>query len=55
MRLFFMLPVIMCLVWAVYLKLNDYELKQGMGGFIKIIGFNLVLALFLTVMIYVTR
>ncbi len=55
LRLFFILPVIMCLIWWWYLKSNNYSMKQGLKGFAYIIAFNLILVGFFSIMIHITR
>ncbi len=55
LRLFFILPVIMCLIWWWYLKSHNYSVKQGMKGFAYIIAFNLILVGFFSLMIHLTR
>ena len=53
-RLFFLLPIIMCAIWALYLYGKGYRLKDGMKGFIHILIFNAVIISFFVVMILVT-
>ncbi|KGJ90225.1 hypothetical protein [Thalassotalea sp. ND16A] len=55
MRLFFLLPVIMCLVWWWYLTKHGYSAKQGLKGFAYILAFNLIIAGFFTLMIHITQ
>lgn len=54
-RLFFILPIVMCLIWWAYLRHHNYTAKQGLKGFGYILGFNLVLIGFFTLMIQVTQ
>ena len=54
MRLFFILPIIMCVVWLWYLQKNNYTAKQGIKGFAYIFAFNLILIGFFSLMIYIT-
>ncbi len=54
-RLFFIVPIIMCLIWWGYLRQNNYTAKQGLKGFIYILAFNLILIGFFTLMIYLTQ
>ncbi len=54
-RLFFILPIIMCAIWWWYLTNRGYSLKEGLKGFIYILVFNAVIVLFFTTMIYITR
>jgi hypothetical protein len=54
-RLFFLLPILMCAIWWWYLNNHGYTLKSGLKGFIYILIFNSVLISFLTLMIWVTH
>jgi hypothetical protein len=54
-KFLFLVPFSMCLIWWLYLKEKGYTLKQGLKGFAYILGFNLVIAAFFTVMIFVTH
>lgn len=54
-RLFFLLPIIMCLFWWQYLKSKGCSVKDGIKGFAYIIGFNAVLIGFFVMMLFLTR
>jgi len=54
-KLFFLLPIIMCAIWWRYLDSRGYSLKEGLKGFIYILSFNSVLILFFVLMIWVTH
>jgi len=54
-KLFFLLPVIMCFVWWWYLNNHGYSLKEGLKGFGYILAFNTLIIGFFSLMIYVTR
>lgn len=54
-KLFFLLPIIMCAIWWWFLNDKGYSLKEGLKGFIYIISFNTILILFLVMMIWVTH
>jgi len=54
-RLFFLLPIIMCIVWWWYLNSRGYSLKEGLKGFVYILSFNAVIVLFFVTMLYVTH
>jgi len=54
-KLFFLLPVLMCSIWAWYLNQHGYSVKSGLNGFLYIIAFNLVIILFFVTMIWVTH
>lgn len=55
LRLLFLLPLIMCFLWWLYLRDNQYTLKQGLRGFLFIIGINLVIGGFFALMLVVTN
>ena len=54
-RLFFLLPIIMCAIWWWYLNNRGYSLKEGLKGFIYILSFNAVMVLFFVMMIVLTH
>jgi len=54
-KLFFLLPIIMCTIWWVYLNNRGYNIKEGSKGFMYILSFNAVIVLFFVTMIYVTH
>jgi hypothetical protein len=54
-RLFFLLPIMMCAIGWWYLNDKGYSLKEGLRGFIYIVSFNVVLILFFVMMIWITH
>jgi hypothetical protein len=54
-KLFFFLPIIMCLFWWRYLDAKGFSVKEGVKGFAYIIALNMVLIGFLVMMVYVTH
>lgn len=54
-KLFFLLPIIMCLFWWRYLKAKECSVRDGVKGFTYIIVFNTVLIGFFIVMLFATR
>lgn len=54
-KLFFLLPLLMCAVWWWYINSKGYSVKQAWKGFAYIIGFNVVVILFFTLMLFLTR
>lgn len=54
-KLFFLLPILMSLVWYLFLRQNQIPIKQGMRGFGYILAFNLILALVLWALVLLTR
>ena len=53
-KLLFLLPIIMCLLWYAYLRQHGWSITQGKGGFAYIISFNLVIALTLWLLMLLT-
>ena len=54
-KLLFVIPLLMCVIWYLYLQQNNWTLAQGKKGFLYIISFNLVIALVLTILVFATR
>ncbi|WP_105199687.1 MULTISPECIES: hypothetical protein [unclassified Pseudoalteromonas] len=54
-RLLFLLPVILCAAWWLFLNANNIPLKQGRKGFFYIIIFSLFVLGFFTLMVYITN
>ncbi len=54
-RLMFLLPIVLCLLWFFFLKQNNLSLKQGKKGFLYILGFSSLILGFFTLMIFVTN
>ncbi|WP_187346262.1 MULTISPECIES: hypothetical protein [Idiomarina] len=53
-RFIFLIPLVLSLAWLIYLKLNGWTIKQGLKGFAYIAIFSTVIALFYTLMMWVT-
>jgi hypothetical protein len=54
-RLMFLLPIVLCLLWFFFLKQNNLSVKQGKKGFLYILGFSGFILGFFTLMIFVTN
>lgn len=54
-RLMFLLPIVLCFLWFIFLKQNNLDLKQGKKGFLYILGFSGFILGFFTLMIFVTN
>lgn len=54
-RLFFLLPVVMCALWWFYLNQKGYSAKDGIKGFVYILALNAVIIGFFLMMIVVTK
>ncbi|WP_168171542.1 hypothetical protein [Lacimicrobium sp. SS2-24] len=55
LRLLFLIPAVLCLIWYLYLRHQGYSLKQGKQGFIYILMFSAVIAAFYTLMLWLTN
>ncbi|GAB3034555.1 hypothetical protein [Bowmanella dokdonensis] len=55
LRLLFLIPAILCLIWYLYLRHNGYTAAQGKQGFIYIFVFSAVIAAFYTLMLWLTH
>ncbi|QOL26989.1 hypothetical protein LP316_06780 [Thalassotalea sp. LPB0316] len=53
-RLFFLIPIIMCAIWWWYLRSKGFQAKDGIKGFAYIIAFNAIIIAFFILMIWVT-
>ncbi|MCC5855383.1 MAG: hypothetical protein JJU10_06835 [Idiomarina sp.] len=54
-RLLFLIPLGLCLLWTLYLQLNGYKLQDGKKGYIYILIVSAVIALFYTLMWWLTN
>ncbi|WP_170176784.1 hypothetical protein [Litorilituus sediminis] len=54
-RLFFLLPILMCAIWWWYLNQRGYTAKQGLKGYLYILAFNTIIIGFFALMIWVTN
>ncbi|WP_164483522.1 hypothetical protein [Paraglaciecola hydrolytica] len=54
-RFLFLLPVTLCLIWFVYLRIRGYSLSQGKQGFIYILVSSTTIAIFYSVMLWLTQ
>jgi uncharacterized membrane protein YadS len=53
-RLLFLIPVVLCLIWILYLQANNYSLKQGKQGFVYILIFSAAVATVYTLLMFLT-
>lgn len=54
-RFLFLIPLLLCLGWFVYLKQNGYTLEQGKKGFIYILVISSAIAAFYGILIPLTH
>jgi len=50
----FLLPLLLCLIWWMFLRYNGIPLAQGTKGFLWILAIGIGLASFLSLMVYLT-
>ncbi len=53
-RFLFLIPIILCALWMLYLHMSGKTLRQGFKGFINIAVFSAVVAAFYTVLLWLT-
>lgn len=53
-RYFFIIPLLLSLLWLLYLRTNGWTLKQGYKGFVYIAVLSAVIAAFYTAMMFLT-
>ncbi|MBY6187049.1 hypothetical protein KUV89_10475 [Marinobacter hydrocarbonoclasticus] len=51
----FLIPMMLCLLWYVYLQVNGYSLKQGQKGFIYILVFSAGLLGVMSLLLWLTN
>lgn len=52
---FFLLPLLACLGWYLYLYYRGYPLRQGLRGFIWILAVSTALTAIFTVLMWLTH
>jgi len=55
LKIIVLVPLILSLLWFGYLKTNGYTLSQGKQGFTYILVLSSVIALFYTLMLFLTH
>ncbi len=55
LRLLFLIPLVLCFLWYIYLRENNWTIAQGKKGFIYILSFSAAIGGFFTLMIYLTH
>ncbi|MCG7530893.1 hypothetical protein MHM98_05920 [Psychrobium sp. MM17-31] len=48
----FLIPIILCILWALYLNAKGWKLSQGKQGFKWILGIGAGIGLFYTIMLW---
>ena len=55
LRLLFLLPLTLCLLWYAYLRANNWTISQGKQGFLYIFAFSSTIAAFFALMLFLTK
>ncbi|SFV23599.1 hypothetical protein [Pseudidiomarina donghaiensis] len=53
-RFLFLIPLLLSVIWLVYLRVNGWSLKQGLKGFIYIAIFSGFIAVVYTLLLWLT-
>lgn len=53
-RYLFIIPLLLSVIWVLYLRVNGWSLKQGYKGFVYIAVVSAVIAAFYTAMMFLT-
>lgn len=51
----FLFPLLLSILWWLFLRLNGWTIKQGIKGFYWIAGLSLLLISFLTMMMHLAQ
>lgn len=55
MRFLFLIPLLLCFSWWLYLRANNWSFEQGKKGYLAIIGFSTFIGGFFTLMLFLTN
>lgn len=55
LRLLVLIPIILCLLWTIYLRSQGYRLSDGKKGYVHIIVISAVIILFYSMMYLLTQ
>lgn len=53
-RYLFIIPLLLSIIWLLYLRLNGWSIRQGYKGFVYIAVISAVIAAFYTAMMFLT-
>ncbi|WP_416305834.1 hypothetical protein [Neptunicella sp. SCSIO 80796] len=54
-KFLFLIPTLLCLGWFLYLRQYGYSFEQGKKGYTYILIFSAVIALFYTILLWLTH
>lgn len=55
LRIIILIPLLLSILWFFYLQVRGYSLEQGKQGFLYILVFSMVIAVFYSFMLWVTH
>lgn len=55
LRIIILIPLLLLVLWFIYLKLNKFSFEQGKQGFVYILVISSVIALFYSGMLFLTH
>ncbi|WP_169929463.1 hypothetical protein [Pseudidiomarina aestuarii] len=53
-RFLFLIPLVLSVLWFIYLRVNGWTLRQGLRGFIYILIFSSFVAIVYTLLLWLT-
>ncbi|CUA84590.1 hypothetical protein [Pseudidiomarina woesei] len=53
-RFLFLIPLLLSVIWLIYLRINGWSLKQGLKGFIYIAIFSGFIAVIYSLLLWLT-
>ncbi|CAB0150384.1 hypothetical protein PSI9734_00935 [Pseudidiomarina piscicola] len=53
-RFLFLIPLVLCLLWWVYLNVNGYTFKQGRKGYVTILIVSAFIAIVYSLLLWLT-
>ncbi|WP_198677148.1 hypothetical protein [Aliidiomarina iranensis] len=54
-RFLFLIPLLLCVIWTLYLQMRGFRIRDGKQGYIYIIVVSAVIAAFYTIMLWLTN
>ena len=55
LKIIVLVPLILCVLWIIYLRLNKFTFEQGKQGFLYILIISSVIAAFYSMMLFLTH
>lgn len=51
----FLIPIVLCLLWTLYLRSNGYRISQGRQGYVYILSLSTFILAFMGLMLVLTN